>query len=274
MSETSAGKNKPKQEQLRMTYYDEYGLSDDPTKKPGTARARCALTGRSGKLKLAHLLPASSDADIKNSLKISSGDDGIWSFRNVLLLSWNIEYYFDRKKLSFVQNALHADQFDLKIWDSAVAQELIFDGAEVSSFEGDNKIGYCVGRPLNLVMPNGKILQPFIRCLSYQAFMSFCAAKLLHGDIPNDFSSDYEGNQDWLSKRRDFLVMRKSLDKIIESESEEELLLGDDQENKEEKEEDDDEGDICEDDEVNDSLIFADTDDVDILPQRKKTRYE
>jgi hypothetical protein len=190
-----------------------------------------------------------------------------------LLLSWNIEYYFDRKKLSFVQYPLHADKFDLKIWDSAVAKELIFDGAKVSSVVGDNTIGFYAGRSLNLHMPNGKILQPFKRCLSYQAFVSFFSTKLLNDYAPPDFSSDNEGNQDWLEKRNDFLVMRKSLDKSIMSESEEELgLLEDEQEGEEEMEEDEGEGDIYEDGEVNDSLILVDTDDVDYQPKPKRTR--
>jgi hypothetical protein len=218
MTETSAGKTQKKQEDIRKKYYDHCGISDDRNKE-GTTQATCVLTGRSGKLKLAHLLPASADSDIQKTLRLSNDEYGVWSLRNVMLLSWNIEYYFDRKKLSFIQSPLYNDVFILKIWDSEVRDSLIFDGAKVFSMEGDNKIGFYENRQLQLIMPNGVKLQPFKRCLSYQAFVSFYNTNLLNDAVPSDFGSD---NETWLSKREDMLVMRKSLEKEVVREVEEE----------------------------------------------------
>jgi len=102
MSQTSEGKNNSKQKEIRNKFYEVCGISDSPAEKgTGVQQAVCALTGRAGKLKLAHLVPASAGAPIRNVLKLSDDADGIWSFRNVLLLSMNIESEFDRMKLSF-----------------------------------------------------------------------------------------------------------------------------------------------------------------------------
>ena len=219
MTETSKGKSGPKQEKIRIQYYDHCGISNDPDKE-GSSPASCVLTNRRGKLKLAHLLPASTRPNILETLKISEDEFGLWSIRNVLLLCWNIEKYFDKKKLSFLQSPLQSNIFLLKIWDPTVAEELIFDGAKEESVRGDNKIGFYEDKPLQLVMPNGIELQPFKRCLSYQAFICFWDSQLLNDAVPRDFSS-FDETQTWLSKRGDLLLLRKSLQKTIDQEVEE-----------------------------------------------------
>jgi hypothetical protein len=224
MTETSAGKNKPKQEEIRKRYYDSCGLSNDPNKEGATLNF-CVLTGRNGEgrkntLKLAHLVPASANVDVLNTLKLSNDKNGVWSLRNVLLLSWNIEFYYDRKKLSFVPHPLLENTYILKLWDKDVRNELIYEDAVDRVEEGDSKIGYYEGRCLQLTMPNGVILIPFKRCLSYQMFVSFASTNLLTDRAPTDFGSD---NDDWLSKRTDLLMARKSLEKVIDTEAEESL---------------------------------------------------
>jgi len=198
-------------------------MNCDPDKEESSP-AVCVLTKRMGKLKLklAHLLPASTQIDILKTLKISDDNYGLWSIRNVLLLCWNIEYYFDRKKQSFLQSPLDSNIFILKIWDPKVAEELIFDGAKEESEIGDNKIGFYENKPLHLEMPNGITLRPFKRCLSYQAFISFCDSQLLYDAVPPDFGSVDE-TQTWLSKRSDLLLLRKSLDKTVDQEVEEQV---------------------------------------------------
>jgi hypothetical protein len=223
MTQTSAGNNKPRQEEIRRNYYDHCGITKDPNDK-GKSPAICVLTGRTGDgnkktLKLAHLVPASAPASILETLKLSNDENGIWSLRNVLLLCWNIEYYFDRKKLSFVSNPLYENTYTLKLWDDAVGDELIYPGAEDIEV-GDRFIKFYVGRPLNLLMPNGVTLVPFKRCLSYQMFVSFAATKLPTADAPQDFVSDIDG---WLAKRDDLMVSRRSLEMTVAKETEEEL---------------------------------------------------
>jgi hypothetical protein len=66
MTQTSAGNNKQRQEEIRRNYYDYCGITKDPNDKEKSP-AICVLTGRSGDgnkntLKLAHLVPASAPA--------------------------------------------------------------------------------------------------------------------------------------------------------------------------------------------------------------------
>ena len=216
MTQTSAGQNKPKQEHLRMIFYDNYKITNDLI-KDGCGQARCTLTGRSGKLKLTHLVPASAKLGIRQMLKLR--DEDIWSFRNVLLLSVNIELAFDRLRLSF-SPTLRRNSYFMKIWDNDVKQELIWDNAtETLDGRGDHKIGYYEGKELELEMHAGK-LEPFKRCLSYHEFMCFAKSERPLTDAPEDFSSDI-GDM-WSQMRGDLLVMRKSLEKNISEETEDE----------------------------------------------------
>jgi hypothetical protein len=80
-------------------------------------------------------------------------------------------------------------------------------------------IGYYENRCLNLTMPNGNVLSPFKRCLSYQVFMSFASSKLKKCDVPADFASDI--GKDWNNLRNDLLITRSSLETAIAEETDE-----------------------------------------------------
>ena len=93
ISHSSGSKKSESQSSLRTRYYDFCNLKDNT--------AYCVLTGRNGRLKLAHLLPASADKKTLQMLKLTSDDNGRWSLSNVLLLSWNVELYFDQLNLEY-----------------------------------------------------------------------------------------------------------------------------------------------------------------------------
>jgi hypothetical protein len=222
MTQTSAGQNKPNQEAIRNKYFDFCGITKDANDLAKT-RACCVLTGRNGEgrkvLKLAHLVPASSSSNILNTLRLPNDENGVWSLRNVLLLCEKIEHYFDRKKLSFVPSPLYNNVYILKIWDEEIRNELLYDGATDIDDPGDSTIGYYENRCLNLTMPNGNVLSPFKRCLSYQVFMSFASSKLKKCDVPADFASDI--GKDWNNLRNDLLITRSSLETAIAEETDE-----------------------------------------------------
>jgi hypothetical protein len=212
MTQTSNGKNKAKQSSFRTAFYEHYQITDACS--AAKTQATCAVTSLSGTLKLAHLVPVSSSFDVRAALKLK--DDAIWSFRNVLLLSSNIEHFFDRCQLSFIPNPLRSGSYTMKIWNDDVKNELIWPDATENK-TGDNKIGYYDGCELTLQMPNGNRLEPFKRCLSYQAFICFVTSKLSNGVSYQDFSSDI--GEEWPRLRNDLLILRRSLDKQIDDET-------------------------------------------------------
>lgn len=65
---------------------------------PGYSRKLCSLsrelTKERGQFELAQLVPESVSLDIRTTLRLSDGDNGIRSLRNVLLLSWKDEDVF------------------------------------------------------------------------------------------------------------------------------------------------------------------------------------
>lgn len=215
MTQTSAGLNKPKQEELRKRFYDHCQYCDKPT--DGRTQAVCALSGRTGCLKLTHLVPASAHEDIRDMLKMPNDPSGIWSVRNVLLLGYGIENAFDRLRISFSLHPLRSGVFCMKVWDEAVRTALIWDDAKVQVQEGDNTIGFYEGVELKLALANGVQLNPFKRALSYQEFLCFACSTVPIREYPHDFSSD-PGNH-WMQKRGDLLVLRGSLQKEIENET-------------------------------------------------------
>lgn len=223
MTQTSAGNNKEKQIALRSKYFEHFGLTMNPndTSDPKKQIAVCVLTGRTGganTLKLAHLVPASAKPDIKETLQLQEED--IWGFRNVLLLSWNIERAFDRCELSFVPHPLREKCYYMKIWKESAKRTLIWDDATASKGTEDNTIGYYENRFLNLTMHNGKTLDPFRRCLAYQNFICFYTSTLTDLEQPNDFSSELGNPDGWKIKRNDLMAMRSTLDRVISSEAE------------------------------------------------------
>lgn len=225
MTETSNGANKSQHENFRLQYFEYCGITKNPYNTTKSL-ARCVLTGRSGEgrketLKLAHLIPVSTSEEIRSTLNISNDQNGIWSFRNCLLLCWNIEYYYDRKKLSFVPHPLQNNTYMLKIWDATIRNEPIYEGAVDENESGDSTIGYYENCCLKLQMENGIKLVPFKRCLSNQMFVCFASTKLSNQFVPPGFSSDTD-RQKCSFKRDDLLVLRKGLQKVIMEESLEE----------------------------------------------------
>ncbi len=106
----------------------------------------------------------------------------------------------------------------MKIWDDTVRNELIWDDAKVLELEGDNTIGFYEGNELKLALASGVQLEPFKRALSYQEFLCFSYSILPTRECPQDFSSEIGGDL-WMQKRNDLLVLRGSLEKDIEAET-------------------------------------------------------
>ena len=221
MTATSKGNKKDLQVNLRFKYFNHCGITMERStaEEDGKVIAFCVLTGRigsSGNLKLAHIVPASISQDIKAALQLQDSD--IWGFRNVLLLSWNIERAFDRCQLSFVPHPLLQNTYSMKIWDVNVKDTLIWDEAEVSETgEKDNTIGFYENKYLNLEMKNGITLVPFKRCLSYHNFICFYKSTVV--EQPTDFSSELGNPDRWAMKRIDLMSMRSSLDNDIHRET-------------------------------------------------------
>mmetsp|Transcript_2594 Transcript_2594/g.4009 ORF Transcript_2594/g.4009 Transcript_2594/m.4009 type:complete len:357 (+) Transcript_2594:2-1072(+) len=212
LTQTSNSKKLDRQElqdDLRRRLYERHGIQYQYRQN----QISCFLTGRRGICKIAHLLPVSaSETSINRVLNLSNDQNGIWSLRNVLYLSYNVEMAFDRKRLSFIEHPTRMDTFILKIWDDSVRKELIWSGAEMETVEGDQYIGFYEGRSLNLTLANGVQWAPFKRCLAYQLYI--CAAsRMLADEMPSDFSS--EECVDWRSKRAQLLVLKKSLEKTV-----------------------------------------------------------
>jgi hypothetical protein len=190
---------------------------ESPIQNSGKVQAVCALTGRAGRLKLAHIVPASTSEDIRRVLKLPDDETGIWSCRNVLLLCCNIERAFDSLRISFSSNPLNERVYTMRVWDFTVRSELIWENATRHAIDGDNTIGHYETHGLQLRLTNDLQLDPFKRALCYQEFMCFARSRLPSDQCPRDFSSDI--GEDWIMKRNDLLVIRSSLDKVIENET-------------------------------------------------------
>lgn len=161
----------------------------------GASSLHCMFTQKATpdeKLKLAHILPRSTKANTFRSLGLESSD--INCFRNFLLLSENVEEAFDALRISFVQNPanpLHHD-YILHVWDDRVLEEFVFKGST-------EKIKNFAGNSLSLLFPNGQMHNPFRRCLSFQAWMSFWkwSREGKHGlSEPEDFDDSLYDNHD------------------------------------------------------------------------------
>lgn len=137
----------------------------------------CSVSGYqpNDNVKLAHICPKSSNPDIRKLLGLSEKDVKT-NFRNVILLSWNIERCFDRKLLSFVQKDPLHDTLIMKIWDEEIKNMPIFDGSP-------QKIGDFEGQPLTFL----KRQKTYRRCFAYQ---ELCA--LNHHVRRNNFDGMYD----------------------------------------------------------------------------------
>jgi hypothetical protein len=219
MTQTSNGFNKKKHVEWRTKYYEacnittynQDAVSTSEKKRKivdvaGKVQACCLVTGFNGELKLAHLLPASTTQKIRKLLKMQDDETGIWSLRNSLLLSEKIEYYFNRKKISFIPHPLRMNSYTLKIWDVAIFNTLIYNEAiEKVVGSGDNTIGYYEGREITLRMNNDFELKPFKRVLAYQNFLCFSYHQFNHSAALNDFDREITDNE-WLE-----MIEKKSL---------------------------------------------------------------
>ena len=171
MSVTSAGRVTG----LKNSFCQEHSYN------PGT----CMLTGQQGTVTLAHILPFSSQKNLTVLQLLELNAEELNSSRNLLLLTDNIEFYFDRLQLSFIPKIGEGliKQFVLKIWDDSIRQQPIFrdspTGPLIQEYEGV-PLTFNVGHT------------PYSRCLAYQAMWA-CAKNLggdfQHNSIPYDISS-------------------------------------------------------------------------------------
>jgi hypothetical protein len=147
--------------------------------------AACWLTGITGKVKVAHIIPNSSRAGVLSRLGLSSEFKNSLDLSrplNLMVLNSAVEEAFDKLQLSFVpQDILNPNSFFLKIWDDSIRNSWIGN-------DFDNK-------PLKV--PAGVMLSR--RALSFQAYMAYLHNRLQNPspdmpmDRPEDFSSEYEG---------------------------------------------------------------------------------
>ena len=122
--------------------------------------------------------------EIRGALLFTPED--IWSFRNVHLLSFNIERAFDTCQISFVPHPLRENSYYMKVWNDKVRDVLIWDEAEVSEAgTKDNTIGHYENHLLNLEMRSGG--------LSYQNFICFYKSPVREEAV--DFSSELDPNE-------------------------------------------------------------------------------
>jgi hypothetical protein len=204
MSETKASELND----LRTNFYKYCGFKNET--------AACMISGLNGKLKLAHILPRRTKQSIRESLGMEIEDMN--SFRNLLLLACNIEDAFDRLKLSFIQKNALDTTLILKIWDDSIRTQQIWPGSTQT-------IGMYEGSALNLSLPIGIYeLEPFRRCLSYQALMAIMTNSKFSElfSPPDDFCSDIEAIPKYKAKRKTFLDFRQKFLEAKHDEMEEE----------------------------------------------------
>jgi len=176
---------------LRQTFLDNYSGSVNENKK----KVWCYLTGyqQAKSVKLSHICPKTADGKIQKTLGLSEVDIKT-NFKNIILLSWNIKYYFDRKMLSFVQDIFPHDRLVLKIRDESICDIPIFKGSTKT-------IGDFNGKPLRFL----KNHEPYRRCFAYQELCAYNDNVRNKGYL-DDFSSD--GRR---SKVKSFIDHRKAI---------------------------------------------------------------
>jgi hypothetical protein len=186
----------------------------------------CMVTGEFGngdEVVCAHILPRSSDQAIFENLALTIEDAN--SPRNVLFLSKNIELAFDKCRVSFVQqDLLHPKTLIFTINDPTAREEPIFQGSAklMKDFEG---------QPLQLYDHN-----PFMRCLSYHAYLAHSQFARTSGPPPAEYGSP--GSPFHLVRTRE-----NELADNFETSFKEEINEEEDGEEDEDEDEDEDEGD-------------------------------
>ena len=151
----------------------------------------------------AHILPCSTKPHICESLGMVGQ---LNDFRNLLWLCKGIEESFDSQQLSIIperSNPFHAYRYHIHIWDQSILNKKLYK-CENKKWK---RIKDIVHNTINFT-EIGHL--PFRRCLSYQAFVSYCKWNKLGIKVSDqiikaeDFDiSDYEG--DIKTKINDYL---------------------------------------------------------------------
>jgi hypothetical protein len=180
---------------LRKKFSNGYGLGDIDM---------CMLTELKpgpNNLKLSHLLPISTKADVYQSLGFRGSD--VNTPRNFLVLCIHVEEAFDALRISFVPDPSSplVRKYVMKVWDERVLSEKVHPFSVTT-------INDYVGKSLTL-MVNGHAHEPFRRVLSYHAFMAYWKWTKIGRECleePVDFDdSDYEGKSQMVDKRKDYV---------------------------------------------------------------------
>ena len=181
-----------KDPQLRTKVAKHYQCKQSGIKegKPVTL-AQCCLTqhiGDHSEVVAAHLLPRRSAAAHRESLGFKDIKHGIDNFRNIILLSKNVEAAFDRQRLCFVKtlDCNGENKFILRLLDPLVGGEVIFGGAS-------QKICKFEGHPIQFKDPTKG---PFTQMLSFHAKTSYSLARkrgwIRHENNLEHFPQEYE----------------------------------------------------------------------------------
>lgn len=182
MQQTSRSRTK----NLRASVLSRLGIRGDD-------KVPCWVTGEvhgpTTVVKVAHILPDSTNRDVLNALQLSDDfrndvDAKRWNF---MLLREDLEAAFDSLEISFVPvDRLHTDQFILKVW----AMENVAES--VRSLEG---------RQLNVP----SVVELSRRALSYQTACAYAhyARKGIQLEAVDDFSSDFEGKDETFASLRE-----------------------------------------------------------------------
>jgi hypothetical protein len=164
---------------------------------------QCMITGIRGLVTLAHILPCSTLKHSNTLMLLGLEAKDLNDFRNLLLLSENIEFCFDRLKLSFIPVIGEGllDVFEMKIWDDSIRDQPLYRSSMVDL--NAPRIGQFEGRRL-VLNPAHK---PFKRCLAYQSL--WACSKYLGGDFTPD-SIPYRIDSLDESRRTQFMALVQS----------------------------------------------------------------
>ena len=135
------------------------------------------VRGNNNQVATSHLLKHATKTHMREVLEFEDIND----MRNILLLSKGIDKAFEKGRIYFEFEAERS--FKMKVWDSSVVSELIFDGAHP-----DQTIGKYVGKYLRIPRD---VEPPFKRVLSDHAQASFNHA-LNAGWIPENHPAPTE----------------------------------------------------------------------------------
>jgi len=159
---------KPKKERvhgLRSKAVEHYeGSLSDVVEGKGVPAA-CVISGETGysdEVVCAHILPRPAPKYLMKRLGINDVD----SLRNVFMVAKNIEYFYDRKKVSIVPcKEPNSTGYKMIVWDSSILDEKIFDGSDKTIRDVKDQVFHFA---------DGKT--PYTRIFHYQAQASYSYA--------------------------------------------------------------------------------------------------